>query len=194
MLITGDDAVMTSDRLVLAGYMPITPAARLPGHEELLPDEFLTISGCLSDDRAQPEFWDWHTDRAEADRARTARAPRAEIITVHIQSNDALVLMRDHGGSDEPYYDLLRNQVELPRGSSVLGWEVIGVEMTLSFHSWHCHGYAPDPRDELGLRLNEYGLIPSYEQAVRVLDWMLAAPPEDQPAPVHWLPVALART
>lgn len=76
----------------------------------------------------------------------------------------------------------------------MLGYELVGAEATLDFHSWHCHGYAAGAFIELGVELNEVGLIDTYEQATRVLTWMLGQPPENQPAPVEWLVVALARS
>lgn len=89
--------------------------------------------------------------------------------------------MQQQGGAEQPYFDLLRTQSRLPVGSTVLGYELVGAEWTLDFHSWHCHGYAAEAFDELRVQLNEFGLIDNYEQATRVLTWMLRQPPENQP-------------
>jgi hypothetical protein len=106
---------------------------------------------------------------------------------------DALSFIREHGGVEQPYFDLLRTESWLPAGSAVLGYELVGAEATLDFHSWHCYGYAAGAFDELRVQLNEFGLIDTYSQATRVLTWILGQPPENQPAPVPWVVVALAR-
>lgn len=60
-------------------------------------------------------------------------------------------------------------------------------------HSWHCHGYAPQARAELGVELNPNGLISTYDEASRVLECMLGRPDSNQPAPVPWVVIAHAR-
>lgn len=66
-------------------------------------------------------------------------------------------------------------------------------DWSLDLPSWHCHGSATEAFDELQARLNEFGLIDTHGQASQVLSWMLEQPPENQPAPVEWTVVALAR-
>jgi len=193
-LTDGDNAVVNSDRLIVAGYVLVVPAPRPPGQEyAVLPETFLTISDCLMSDLPRPEFWDWYVDRQEAEHERMSRAPHAETVTVAMSLEDALDFMWQQGGAEQPYFDLLRTQSRLPAGSAVLGYELVGAEWTLDFHSWHCHGYAAEAFDELRVQLNEFGLIDAYEQATRVLTWMLRQPPENQPAPVEWTVVAIAR-
>jgi hypothetical protein len=96
-----------------------------------------------------------------------------------------------NGGPDQPYLALVNRHQSLT--ASVLGYEIVGAELTLDFHSWHCHGYADEARDQLGIRVNDLGLLSSWEDATRVLDWMLDLPADQAPAPVDWWVVALAR-
>jgi hypothetical protein len=159
----------------------------------VLPETFLTISDCLMSDLPQPEFSDWYVDRQEAERARVAGAAHAETVTVAMTVEDAVDFMQMQGGADQPYFDLLRRRSGLPAEATILGYELVGAEMSLDFHSWHCHGYAAAAFEELRVGLNEFGLIDTYEQATRVLTWMLGQPPENQPAPVEWRVVAPAR-
>jgi len=42
--------------------------------------------------------------------------------------------------------------------------------------------------------LNGFGLIDTYEQATRMVRWMLGQPSENQPAPVERIVVALVRS
>jgi hypothetical protein len=191
----GDNAVVNSDQLIVAGYVLVAPTPRPNGQEyEPLPETFLTISDCLMSDLPRPEFWDWFVDRQEAEHARMTRAPQAETLTVAMTLEDGLKFMREQGGPEQPYFDLLRAQLRLPAGAAMLGYELVGAEPTLDFHSWHCHGCAAAAFDELRVELNEFGLIDTYEQGTRVLTWMLGQPPENQPAPVEWMVVALVRS
>lgn len=114
-------------------------------------------------------------------------------MTVAMTLEDTLYFMRQHGAAEQPYFDLLRTRSRIPAGSAVLGYEVVGAEWTLDFHSWHCHGYAAEVFDELRVQLNEFGLIDTYEQASRLLTWMLRQAPENQPEPVEWTVVAIVR-
>lgn len=185
---------MNSVELIVAGYVLLVPTPR-PASQgyAVLPETFLTISDCLMADLPRPEFWDWYVDRQEAERDRMSRAPHAETITVAMAPGDALNLMQEHGGTEQPYFDLLRTQSRLPAESQILGYEVVGADWALDFHSWHCHGYAAEAVEGLRVQLNEVGMLDSYHEAARVLTWMLSRPVEDQPAPVDWMVVAIAR-
>lgn len=188
-----ENGFVKTSQLILAGYMLVVPTPRPPGHEQVLPEKFLTISDCLMDDLPRPEFWDWYVDRDEAEHVRLSDAPHAETMAVAMNPDEARTFMEGQGGVDQPYFELLKMGRELPERSHVLGYEPVGAEETLDFHSWHCHGYAPEARSELDLRLNEQGMIGTYDEATRVLGWMLGQPPENQPAPVDWVVIALAR-
>lgn len=90
-----------------------------------------------------------------------------------------------------PYFHLLRTGA--PAEGDLLGYEVVGAEYTLDFHSWHCHGYADEVADDLGIRVNGVGLLASYVDARAVRDWMLARPVAEAPSPVPWVVVSLHR-
>ena len=56
LLVRGENVGMNRPELILAGYVLATPARRPPGHEQVLPETFLTISDCLMADPPRPEF------------------------------------------------------------------------------------------------------------------------------------------
>lgn len=90
-----------------------------------------------------------------------------------------------------PYFQLLHSAT--PAEGEVLGYEIVGAEATLDFHSWHCHGYADEVADDLGIRVNDLGLLASYDPARAVRDWMLARTMDQAPSPVPWVVVGLLR-
>jgi len=106
--------------------------------------------------------------------------------------NDAAAFMAAHASEPAPYFEVLTERRPLSRAASVLGYEVVGAEWDLAFHSWHCHGYADDAAATLGIRVNELGLLATREAAHQVLTWMLGLPSDEAPAPVDWTVIAVA--
>ncbi|MGQ0842573.1 MAG: hypothetical protein ACT4QF_00425 [Sporichthyaceae bacterium] len=177
--------------LVVGGYVFVVPTPRLPDHEDVLPPTFLTISNDIQVDLPQPEFMDWFVDYDHA-RAAGVSAPEATLLAVSLAPNDARTLMEEDLEGNLPWFDLLRSGQSLPTNAELLGYEIVGVEASFGFHSWHCYGCAPDARRELGTRLNGHGLLGTYEEAEAVLNWMLTRPPEHSVPPIPWIVVALA--
>lgn len=179
-----------ADDLVIGGFVIVVPAAPPSAPGSGLPDRILTVSHCLMD-APEHDYFGWFTDGDEAE-IRRGGAADARTVTVVIPRDEAERLVREYGGPMMPYFDLLRRGDPVPDGTALLGYEVVGVESSLSFHSWHCHDYAAEVRVALGVTVNGHGLIDDRADAVRVRDWMLARSPREQPAPVPWVVVALA--
>lgn len=182
-----DDSVIDAE-LRLAGYV-LTVPADAPPDMATVPSSILTISDCIMRTLPRPEFWDWYTRYDEAALARSEFAPDANVTPVALRPADVDVLMDEMGGSDQPYFAGLAKLI--PFTGEVLGYEVVGAEHTLDFHSWHCHGYADEVSETLGIRVNDLGLLPTYSTAAAVLKWMLDRPARQAPAPLPWLVVAL---
>jgi hypothetical protein len=81
----------------------------------------------------------------------------------------------------------------LPTDASVIGYEVVGLEVGFSFHSWHCHGFADQVRRELGIAIGPTGLLTGVSDAVQVLDYLRSRPSWDAPYDIPWTVAALAR-
>ncbi len=181
--------------LILTGWVLVQPAEHPPGLHAGLPQFLLTISDCIQADLPRPEdgFSDWFIERAAADVAcHSIDDPTVWVATIGMHPDDARILRSEYAASDEPGFALLDRGLPLPRDADVLGYEVVGAEHTLDFHSWHCHGYADDVRRELGICVNPLGLLRSLEDARAVRRWMLELPSSEAPAPVPWTVVAIA--
>ncbi|WP_109506089.1 hypothetical protein [Nocardioides speluncae] len=166
----------------LAGYIGASPTPRPDFLSRSVPDPLLTVSGCLADGLILPEYG-WYDGPADV--------PGDDIVALGLAPKDAAELLAEFADELDPT-ELLARQQALPTGSKRLGFEVIGVETWGDVHSWHCHNYLPMVDSVLDVRVNELGLIPSYDMANRLLEWMLELPPEEEPEPVHWTIVALA--
>ena len=178
---------MTDPDLILAGYVLTVPADAPPGLSSL-PDQILTISDCIMDALPRPEFWDWFQTLSDAELA-CSSATHVQITAVAMRIEDAGLLMDAMGGSQQPCFDTLSQH--LPFDDEVLGYEVVGAEHSLDFHSWHCHAYADEVHDALHIQVNHLGLLVTYSDAGRVLEWMLARPTREAPKLVPWAVVAL---
>jgi hypothetical protein len=182
-----DDGPVVDPDLKLAGYV-LTVAADAPPGLSSLPPRIITISDCIMGRLPRPEFWDWYENLEDAVLAR-AWASQAQITPVAMRTRDAALLIDVMGGARQPFFATLRQALNFE--GEVLGYEIVGAEETLDFHSWHCHGYADEVRDELNIQVNERGLLSTYLEASTVLRWMLALPDREAPEPVPWFVVAL---
>jgi hypothetical protein len=176
------------DDLVVAGYVLTVPSDAPPGMATV-PTSIVTISDCIMPTLPRPRSWDWFEDLDEVERAQAAHAPAAQITAVAMRPADAAAFMDEMGGAGQPYFTLLSQSVRFD--GAVQGYEVVGAEATLDFHSWHCHGYADEVSEALGIHVNNVGLLPTYSVAAPVLTWMLDRPASEAPAPVPWVVVAL---
>lgn len=179
---------MIDDGLILAGYVLTVPADAPPGMATV-PRSILTISDCIMRTLPRPKFWDWYGTYEEAALARAEHAPDVNVTPVALRPADAESLMGEMGGTRQQYFATLRKLV--PFTGEVLGYEIVGAEDTLDFHSWHCHGYADEASDAIGVRVNDLGLLSDYSSADAVFRWMLARPSREAPTPVPWVVVAL---
>lgn len=181
---------------IVAGWIWAIPTSTPPELGQSLPPELLTVSDCIGVDVPRPpdELGDWYQDRVEAD---TRALPGfselgAHLLTVFMDSGDADEFMSHWNGQDSPFFDHLRRQQPPPSTAQILGFEVVGAEVPLDFHSWHCHGYADEVLTDLQIEVGELGLFNTLEEAHRVRDWMLALPAKQRPAEVPWTVVGVA--
>ena len=187
---------VTSEQLIIGGWVLAqkVPAPAFGGSS--LPAQMLTVSDCIQPDLPRPQPWlgDWFQDHREATTARESVRPRPMLVTVAMRPEDARVFIAECDEEPSNWFDLLRRGEPLASDAVVLGFEVVGAETTLDFHSWHCHGYADEVRTVLGIAVNSLGLLQSLGEARQVRDWMLGLPPEQAPEPVPWTVIALAET
>lgn len=179
--------------LIIAGWVLVTPTSRPRALGDSLPPTILTISDCIQEELPRPLGCDWYLDLVEAEQARRERAPHATLVAVAMRPRDATEFMDQIADEESFGLALLQQRLPLDTGAGMLGFEIVGAEHALTFHSWHCHGYADEVAAELGIRTNPDGLIATFEEAVVIRSWMLSRPSAQAPAPVPWCVVGLAR-
>jgi hypothetical protein len=53
-----------------------------------------------------------------------------------------------------------------------LGFDLIGIESSGDFHTFHCHDLADDLVDKFGIKINEFGLIDKVFDSAVIIDYM----------------------
>ena len=177
-----------ADELVLAGWTLVRPVSTPRALGRSLPRQVISISDCIQDDLPLPQWWDWTQDRALLEEARRADAPDARIVAIALEEEEASRFMAAHG-RDEPCFDLLRQGC--PIDGTALGFEVVGTELDVDFHSWLCYHLADDALATLGIEVNGVGLLDSADRARQVREWMLGLPMQEAPPEIPWTYVGL---
>ncbi|QYJ02870.1 hypothetical protein KUV85_11045 [Nocardioides panacisoli] len=172
---------------ITGGYVLVRAAAPPPGNRSV-PAEIITISDCIQDKLPRPDHWDWFQDLAEAHHAQSMCAD-AQLVAVGLKPDEASRLIENMGGPEQPWFALLGRKE--PAAGTLLGYELLGAEDSLDFHSWHCHSYADDLASATGISLNGFGLFSNMADARAALEWMTSLPSEEAPAPVPWCVAAL---
>jgi hypothetical protein len=191
----GHPSPMTFEGLEVVGWVLTEEAAPPDYAGEVIGPRLLTISDCIQPELPRPDPWlgDWFQDREQADVAAAALGrPNVRVTTVAMSPADADDFARQWGETPTPWFDLMRRGLPLSPSATVLGYEIVGAEEPLDFHSWHCHGYADEVNKALGVTLNDHGLLDRITDAHEVLTWMLTRPQKDAPKEVPWTVVALA--
>jgi hypothetical protein len=107
-------------------------------------------------------------------RSYLSQIPRLSLIRIALPETYLEEFTRLAGpaeGSGEPgVYTSIRKGVLVEPGDDDLGYDILGYDLG-SFHSSACHSLHKDFRDELGIAVNEIGLIGDYEQAQRAAEY-----------------------
>ena len=88
------------------------------------------------------------------------------------------------------YSKLKNKELDLEK-DEFLGYDIIGIEISGDFHSFHCNDLANDLKNKFRLKINEYGLIENCENWKEIMEFM-----NDQAngfEPVPWFYVKVNR-
>lgn len=66
----------------------------------------------------------------------------------------------------------LKKEVEENRDELTLGYDLIGVESSGEFHTFHCHDLASDLIQKFGIEINEFGLISENDKWNEMVKYM----------------------
>lgn len=87
-------------------------------------------------------------------------------------------------------YQMLVQRQKLPKSERVLGFEILGAEYGGASHSFLCNHLETAYQQQLNLRLNDHGLLASYDEARRAADFTNLDTTGAEPVPWYpWLVV-----
>jgi hypothetical protein len=173
----------------VVGYVYAPGAARQPWQDaELVPERFVTISGCLTDPLlTEKDFRPWHRERLND--------PPEGIVeyAVLMTDGDRAELVERHAALAPSAAEWFPWSEPTQGTIKILGYDVIGIESWLSaVHSWLCHSYEAAALADLGVRIGGNGLFASFEHAEAVRRWICDRPDDQAPEPAFWTAVAIA--
>jgi hypothetical protein len=87
-------------------------------------------------------------------------------------------------------YNLRKNEIDNDIGK-LLGYDLIGIEFGGEFHSFHCHDLCGDLHRDLGIKINENGLIDSDEKWRELVDYMNDENKGFEPVPWYFAKIKL---
>ena len=69
-------------------------------------------------------------------------------------------------------YNNLKNKNVENHKSEFLGYDIIGIEISGYFHSFHCHDLSSNLKEKFGLLINEFGLIENVSDWKKIMEYM----------------------
>ena len=69
-------------------------------------------------------------------------------------------------------YNNLKNKKVENDKSEFLGYDLIGIEISGDFHSFHCHNLSNDLKEKFGVIINEFGLIEKVSDWDKIIEYM----------------------
>lgn len=85
----------------------------------------------------------------------------------------------------------LKKEIEENTFEQTLGYDIIGIEKSSVFHSFHCHNLANELTEKFGIEINEFGLINENDKWKGLLEFMNNE--KNGCTPVPWFYVKVKR-
>ncbi|MEI6221432.1 MAG: hypothetical protein WCP97_01575 [bacterium] len=114
-----------------------------------------------------------------------------KIVGISIEKKIANNLLQEELQNSKPnqkysgIVQILSNKIPLDKKGEFLGYDILGYEIML-FHSYVCNGLEKDIVEDLHIELNEKGLINSYVDAKKVIDYINHL--DNVAEPAFWAP------
>ena len=98
--------------------------------------------------------------------------------------------VKDEYGTLGIYDNLLKKIPEMSDSSySVIGYDLIGVEISGGFHTFHCHDLASELNTKFNVKVNDLGLISKIPNRKEIAEYMNNEDSGFEPVPWFWVKV-----
>ena len=83
-----------------------------------------------------------------------------------------LIKQTDSQSGEIGIYNNLKKKNIAHEKSEFLGYDIIGIEISGDFHSFHCHDLSNELKEKFGLLINEFGLIEKVSDWDKIMEFM----------------------
>ena len=102
---------------------------------------------------------------------------RAEILSINFPETETEELLSLFNSEESSFQEIglsnnLKNQILENENDITIGYDLIGIEVSGDFHSFHCHNLAAELIEKFGIEINEFGLIKENNQWQQMLIFM----------------------
>jgi hypothetical protein len=117
--------------------------------------------------------------------------PDTNIISIYFDESEADDLLEQFKPREQNfgelglYENLIKKIPDVEsKTETLIGFDIIGIELDGGFHSFHCHDLSDDLAERFNLEINEYGLFTAIANSKAVVEFM--NDPENGFEPVPW--------
>ncbi|WBX72985.1 hypothetical protein PG913_08765 [Tenacibaculum pacificus] len=101
----------------------------------------------------------------------------AEILSVNFPETEKGEFLKLFNPEKSSYGEIglsknLKNGIIESKTEKTLGFDLIGIESSGEFHSFHCHDLASDLIEKFGIEINEFGLIKENDNWNQMVEYM----------------------
>lgn len=94
---------------------------------------------------------------------------RSEILSINFPETETAELLSLFNSEDSSFQEIglsnnLKNRIVENENDKTIGYDLIGIEESGDFHSFHCHDLATELTEKFGIEINEFGLIKENNQ------------------------------
>ena len=102
---------------------------------------------------------------------------RAEILSINFPETETEELLSLFNSEESSFQEIglsnnLKNRILENENDKTIGYDLIGIEVSGDFHSFHCHNLATELIEKFGIEINEFGLIKENNQWQEMVTFM----------------------
>ena len=119
---------------------------------------------------------------------------QTEILSINFPETETTELLSLFNSEESSFQEIglsnnLKNRIVENENDITIGYDLIGIEESGDFHSFHCHDLSRELIEKFGIEINEYGLINENEQWQQMVTYMNDENNGFEPAPWFYVKV-----
>lgn len=100
-----------------------------------------------------------------------------KILAIYFSENEREELLKEVDFEDKTVSSvgietMLQRQIEEDESGVTIGYDLIGIEISGDFHTFHCHNLAGELEEKFSVKINEFGLIEDCSNWKELVEFM----------------------